>query len=198
MNKLKAISLIKTFWGKIVAFAIGVVAVLTLVDYLLKWKILSFLIKTTQIFSLNFEVPLYVFLIILIVSILLIVLISRGKFKKRVYFIEIKDKFYNGYEPNDYSRRTKWYFKNNKDFYYVPLLSHGYNSVDFADLCGPYCNRCNHILHLNGGNDLGNKFVCVNCVKNYKIPKELLGEYREKLISYFREEFRQGNVQEAE
>ena len=107
--------------------------------------------------------------------------------------------FSSGFEPNDYSRKTKWNFKTNRDYYFIPLLSHSYNSVEFIDLCGPYCSNCNHILHLEGSREnLGNKFFCVNCSKKYNIPQELLGDYQKKIFSYFKEEFRQGRLRESE
>jgi uncharacterized membrane protein len=192
---------IKTLWGKITAFAVGAVAVMTIIDYSLKWRIYSYLGNFLEpylnpIFSQWIITPIYLIIFLVVLLILLITLSFRNRFKKKEYFILVKSVFNTGYEPSDYSRQTKWNYKNKKDYYFIPLLSHGYNSVEFVDLCGPYCSRCNHVLHLNGSNNLGNKFICINCVKTYKIPKELFGDYGNKLFSYFREEYRQGKLRE--
>jgi hypothetical protein len=36
----------------------------------------------------------------------------------------------------------------------------------------------------------------VNCIKKYKVPSELLGDYDEKLFAYFKEEYRKGSLRE--
>jgi len=193
---------IKTVGGKIAALIGVVVALMTIVDYLLKWQIYPYLATNIGfclklLFFQSINTPLYLILILLAVSFFFIITLLWNKIQKHKYYIPIKSKFYTGYEPTDYDRQTRWSYKGNDKYYFVPLLSHGYNVVNFVDLCGPYCKKCNHILHLDGDGELGRKFICVNCVKTYKIPKELLGDYENKLLSYFREEYRQGKLREA-
>jgi len=199
----KLLNLIKFSWGKVTALAVGLGAIFVVVDYFLKWGISSYIVNIVRTYispTLSKEIPVKTCLIIILIIVLLLFLyrlIGRA-LKKKEYYLPIKSRFYNGAEPSDYSRKTKWYFKQNKNFYYVPLLSHSYNSIEFVDLCGPYCSKCDHILHVDGSKkDLGNKFICVNCAKKYAIPKELLGDYQQKLTSYFKEEYRQKRIGEA-
>jgi len=192
----------KSLWGKITAFIVTAVALMTFIDFLLKWKIYSYFLNIislyfSPIFVYRIVIPIYFLSIIIIILLSFILLFIRDNFKKEKYFIPVRDKFYTGFEPSSYDRKTNWKFKRVGSYYFVPLLSHSYNSVEFVDLCGPYCSKCNHVLHVDGGNDMGSKFFCVNCVEKYKIPAELLGDYQNKLLAYFRDEYRQGRLKDS-
>lgn len=154
-----------------------------------------------SIFFQSAVVPTYFLFFLIVISASFLVLFvldgyQNKKKEKEKYFIPIKSKFYNESEPSEYSRKTKWNYKDNTNYYYVPLLSHSQFNVTFADLCGPYCATCNHILHTDGGYDMGTRFFCLNCNKKYKIPTELLGDYQKKIFGYFQDEYRQGRLKE--
>lgn len=124
-------------------------------------------------------------------------LIIRNKYKKE-YKIDVRNKFYNDCEPSEYCKKTKWHFKRSNKFYFVPLLSRSYNTLDFVDLCGPYCFTCQHLLSLEKTIFNNPKFLCVKCTKRYTIPSEIRENYRKKIITYFKSEFDLGNLNQAD
>ena len=117
-------------------------------------------------------------------------------FKRTKNNIPIKDKFHTGFEPNSHSRQTKWNYKNFTQYYFVPLLSHGYNTVTFVELTGPWCKKCDHLLCVT--NTLfGQKFKCNNCLKKFTIPNELVEDYQKRLFGYFKAEYDCGRLREV-
>ncbi|WP_214293874.1 hypothetical protein, partial [Escherichia coli] len=64
--------------------------------------------------------PMY--LLFILVALLLSFFASsiRNKFKGKKYFIPIKNRFSNDSEPSNYDRRTKWNYKDNDKYYFVP------------------------------------------------------------------------------
>ncbi len=133
---------------------------------------------------------LYVVIFVILFIVLLFFFIKQ-KIKKQQYYIPTRRTLHSGIELSDYDRQTKWYYKNNSDYYYIPLISHSQYSAEFITFCGPFCNTCDHFLHIK---ELSTnpKFFCVNCIKKYKVPRELLIDYNEKLFAYFKEEYRKG------
>ncbi len=199
----KLVRFIKTTVGKIVTGLIGLAALLPLVDYWLQWNLYDKLTNLIGSIVIPFllqriEMPIYVAMVMGACSILCFWMGLLKLYKPKEFYIEIKDKYYTDHPPSDYDRRTKWNFKNYKRYYFIPLLSHSYDSVSYVECCGPYCAKCDHILHLKGrsGGNLGHTFECINCNRKYCIPRELRGDYVEKLDQYFTEEMRQGRLKQ--
>lgn len=194
---------IKTTVGKIVTGLIGLAALLPLIDYCLQWKLydkLNDLIGSIIIpFLLHrIEMPRYLAMVMGVCSILCFCMGLLKLYKPKEFYFEIKDRYHTGYPPDKYDRKTKWNFKNYKKHYFVPLLVHSHNDVSYEEFCGPYCSKCDHLLHLKGtGSDnVGSIFECINCDRKYRIPKELRNNWTEKLDKYFTEEMRQGRLKQ--
>jgi hypothetical protein len=195
---------LRTLWGRITTLAVGIGAILALVNYAVKWQlypmILNFLHPLQPVFLARLSVPSYMMLFLATITLSFIILFLRNQLHRKQYFITIRSKFNNGYEPNEYSRQTRWRYKQNETYYYIPLLVYGYDQFampEFRDFCGPYCSKCDHLLQLDGGGESGRRFFCVNCVKKYKIPVELVDDYTTRLFRYFQEEYRQRRLGEA-
>ena len=128
---------------------------------------------------------------------LILIFIVIKLVKKRELNIATSNKFYHGHGPNQLTEKTKWNYKRYKDYYYIPLLSHGHMSVEFVDFCGPFCEKCHHLLSLKSGM-LGYRFECLNCEQCFSIPKELAtDDYKKRLFQYFETEYKQGHLKEA-
>jgi len=138
-------------------------------------------------------VQIIVLILFVTVFIFLLNFFIRKKIKKKEYFIPTRRTLHSGLKVDDYSRQIKWHYKNYNQFYFIPLISHSYNSAEFITFCGPFCAKCDHFLQID---ELTSKpeFFCINCIKKYKVPFELLGSYDEKLFAYFKEEYRNGNL----
>ena len=147
----------------------------------------------------TYTVPAYILYILAVISASLILVTMLDLTKRKGYFIPISGQFLNGSEPNEYGRRNKWNYKDKKKYYYIPLLSFDYNGfLQFRDVCGPYCSRCDHLLCLDGGGEYGREFFCVNCIRKFRIPAELREDYRARIVSYFQEEYRQNKLRAHE
>lgn len=118
------------------------------------------------------------------------------RFKREQYYIPTRRTLHTGLELSDYDRETKWNYKRADDFYFVPLISYSQYSADFITFCGPFCAKCDHFLQIKELS-INPKYFCVNCVKRYKVPAELLGDYDEKLLAYFKEEYRKKNLRDS-
>jgi thiol-disulfide isomerase/thioredoxin len=131
-----------------------------------------------------------------IILLFLIYFYISKRFKREQYCIPTRRTLYNGLEPSEYDRRTKWNYKNNSKYYFVPLISHSYDSAEFVDFWGPFCSKCDHFLQTKKLQS-NPKYFCVNCVLHYKVPTELWGDYEKKLLAYFKEEYRKGNLKDV-
>jgi hypothetical protein len=194
---------IKTTWGKLLAILGAIVLLFTFTEYVLKWNLYNKLAQVLKDNVLSFlmqpvRIPTYLAVIMSAASILYLYVIFLKFYKPKEFYIEIKDRYHTGYPPNDYARKTKWNFKNYQGHYFVPLLVHSYNDVSYEEFCGPYCSKCNHLLHLKGtgSENVGSIFECINCSRKYRIPKELRNNWTEKLDKYFAEEMRQGRLKQ--
>jgi len=171
------------FGSKIIALILGSAFTVGLI---IKFKNFLFQFENVQIIY---------FFIFGIAFIFLSFFFIKKKIKRQQYHIPTRRTLHSGIELSDYDRQTKWYYKNNDQYYFIPLISHSQYSAEFIKFCGPFCEKCDHFLHIS---ELSSnpKFFCVKCIKKYKVPKELLIDYDEKLLAYFKEEYRSGSLRE--
>lgn len=116
-------------------------------------------------------------------------------FSRKKHSVSIKSKFHTGHGPTSHARQTKWNYKNHSEYYFVPLLSYGYDTVSFKGFCGPYCHTCDHLLSV-ADTWFGSKFMCTNCLKRFRVPREVLSNYENKLFEYFEMEYSKGSLKE--
>ena len=150
---------------------------------------------------LSVEINIYIWYIIIIFIIFVISTYFNIK-----YFIKSKNKAFVLYkikiikdenEGYRHSDDKKIYFKDYKDFFYKPFIV--YSGSRYSDsrslnyVFGPYCEKCNHIL--DNGEKYYKHFYCINCDKNYNIPKELKhSNYWVRLNQYFLFKFNKGEI----
>lgn len=191
---------VKTTFGRIVSVLVVFNIFMVVADFVYELGIYAYLSKMTGLYispllQPALSLPIYQLAIFFLVLLVLVYLLIRFNFKKKEHLVPVRDKFPDDYEPNDYARKTKWSFKSCSSYYFVPMLVVGYSrETKFTGLCGPYCTKCNHVLRA----DKGGKFFCINCIKKYKIPRELMGgDFWDKLMAYFGEEYRQGRLKQS-
>lgn len=158
--------------------------------------IVTVIVKFKDLLLQSVSIKIWFIVFFVLVFTFLLFYFIRQKSKKKEYYIPTRRTLHEGIENSDYSRRTKWNYKNYNSFYFIPLISYSRDSAEFITFCGPFCTKCDHFLHIN---ELTTKpeFFCVNCAKKYKVPIELIGDYEEKLFAYFKEEYRKGRLKDS-
>lgn len=201
----RAWSFIKTTVGRVVAFFVGLGAVVTFLDFFLKWGLYRWLGeligKLFEMILREVLVSMWVLIILLLSLFSLFTLICHyviGKINKpKMFKVDIVGVNSYGYPPNESARRTEWNFKEYKEYYFVPELVYDFrNKVSYEGYFGPYCTKCKHLLDGHGSEyeNVGSKFICVKCNRKYRIPTELREHFYKRLNLYFEEEMRQGRL----
>ncbi len=176
----------------------GIVTILVAIQFGLHRYLIEKINKyVLLVWDWRISVPILLLGLLGVTVLLLAVALLKSLFRPKRYRITIRDS-YQGSLPNEYQRRTRWHFKDQQAYYYIPWLSQGYETLEFVGFCGPYCSKCDHILHVHGPHkELGRALFCVRCNAKHRIPKELLDDYANRLYSYFKNEFLQRRLKQA-